>query len=184
MDTRVPMVTGKVKEGNNVSTYVGNTRTILDLLNSDRMTQGWNGGGTSEIICHSRARKSEAQENCGSKCEFDKSLEVIFLRPIYFILISLVSPLEKSRHSFVGEAAAVRSAIGIFLSAFGEQSSLCYLIVVDWKIFESEANVPHMVHRWRDKLLQYQLVLWHRSEMMMWECNMMLQYNKATQPWR
>ena len=34
------MVTGKVKEGNNVSTYVGNTRTILDLLNSDRMTQG------------------------------------------------------------------------------------------------------------------------------------------------
>ena len=60
------------------------------------------------------ARKSEAQENGGGKCEFYKSLEGMHLRQIYFVLRSTVSPLEKSRHRFVGEAAAVRWSIGKF----------------------------------------------------------------------
>ena len=60
------------------------------------------------------ARKSEAQEKDGRECEFDKSLEGMRLRPIYFISRSTVSPLENSRHSFVGEADSVRLAIGKF----------------------------------------------------------------------
>ena len=60
------------------------------------------------------ARKSEVQEKDGGKCEFDKSLEGMRLRPIYFISISTVPPLERSIHSFVGESAAVMWAIGKF----------------------------------------------------------------------
>ena len=60
------------------------------------------------------ARKSEAQEKDDIKCEFDKYLEEIRLRPIVFISISTVLLLEKSRHSFVGEAYAVRLAIEKF----------------------------------------------------------------------
>ena len=41
------------------------------------------------------ARKSEAQEKDGGKCEYEYSLEGMFLRPIYFILISTVPPLER-----------------------------------------------------------------------------------------
>ena len=60
------------------------------------------------------ARKSEVQEKDGGKCEFYNSLEGMRLRPIYFISGSTVSPLEKSRHIFVGETAAVRWVIGNF----------------------------------------------------------------------
>ena len=43
------------------------------------------------------AIKSDEQEKDGGKCEFDKSLEGICLRPISFISILTVSPLEMSR---------------------------------------------------------------------------------------
>ena len=58
------------------------------------------------------ARKPEAQKKDGGKCEFENYLEGMRLRPIYFISISTMSPLEKSRHSFVREAATVRWVIG------------------------------------------------------------------------
>ena len=38
------------------------------------------------------------------------------------------------------------------------------------KIFESEANVPHVVHRWQSKMLQYQLVIWNQPASMIREC--------------
>ena len=61
-----------------------------------------------------KKKKLEAQEKAGSKCEFDKSLEVIRLQPISCISRSTVLPLENSRHSFVKEGAEVRWAIGKF----------------------------------------------------------------------
>ena len=60
------------------------------------------------------ARKSEAKEKYSEKCEFDKSLEGIYLRPISFISISTVLPLEKSINRFVVGASTVRRAIGNF----------------------------------------------------------------------
>ena len=60
------------------------------------------------------SRNPEAKEKEGGKYEFYKSLEGMFLRPIYFILISTVTPLENSRHTFVGEEATLRRAIGKF----------------------------------------------------------------------
>ena len=52
------------------------------------------------------------------------------------------------------------------------------------KLFESEANVPHVVHRRKAELLHYQFLMWHRPERTMWECDIFLQYNKATESWR
>ena len=54
------------------------------------------------------AIKEEAQEKSGEKCEFENYLEGMRPWPIYFISRSMVSSLERSKHSFVGESATVR----------------------------------------------------------------------------
>ena len=41
------------------------------------------------------ARKADSKEKASEKCEFDKYLEGMRLRPISFISIPTVSPLEK-----------------------------------------------------------------------------------------
>ena len=93
--------------------------------------------------------KSEAKEKAVKKCEFYKSLEGMRLRPIYSTSRSTVLPLEKSRHSFVLEAAAVRWAIGKFRKYLWRSE---FTVLSDCsgmkKIFESEANITHVVHRW------------------------------------
>ena len=61
---------------------------------------------------------ADAQEKDSRKCEFDNSLDGMRLRPISFISRSTVSPLEKSRHIFVGEVAALRWAAGKFRKYF------------------------------------------------------------------
>ena len=69
-------------------------------------------------------------------------------------------PLENSRHSFVGEEATVRWAIGKFRKyLWGLESTILSDYSGMQEIFDSEANVPHVVHRWQDKLLHYQLVI-------------------------
>ena len=57
------------------------------------------------------ARESKAQQKYCGKCEFEKSLEGMHLQPFYFISRSTMSPLENSRHGFVGEADTMRWAI-------------------------------------------------------------------------
>ena len=52
------------------------------------------------------------------------------------------------------------------------------------KLFLSETNVPHVVHRWQDKMLKYKFVIWHQPERMMWECDMLSHYKNATKLWR
>ena len=63
----------------------------------------WSKGGMGAVIMQVydsvEERKAYSKEK-SEKCEFDKSLEVMRLRPIYFISRSTVSPLENSRHSF------------------------------------------------------------------------------------
>ena len=66
----------------------------------------WSKDGMGMVLLQedvsSEARNSEAKEKDDGKCELGKSLKGMRLRPIYFILISTVSSLENSRHSFVG----------------------------------------------------------------------------------
>ena len=57
----------------------------------------WSKDGIVAVLLQSdvsdEARKKEAQEKAGGNCEFDKSLEVMRLRPISFISRSTVLPL-------------------------------------------------------------------------------------------
>ena len=71
------------------------------------------------------------------------------LQPISFISRSTVSSLENSIKIFVGEAAAVRWAMVKFRKYLwvSEFTVLSYCSGMK-KCFESEANVPHVVHRW------------------------------------
>ena len=59
-------------------------------------------------------------------------------------------------------------------------------VILKWtgKIFESETNVPHVVHRWKYNFFRYQFVMWHWPEIMMWEWDIHPRYNKATESWR
>ena len=120
---------------------------------------GWSKYGIGVMILQAdvseEAINLEAQEKYGRKCEFDKSLELMRLRPISFILRSTVSPLENSKHIFLVEAAAVRWDIGNFRKYFWGSglTVMSYCSGLE-KIFESETNVTHVVHRWRAKLLQ------------------------------
>ena len=111
MEYREPKVTGKVKERNLSGPYLARPDPCRRLY----IKTEWSNYGMWAVLFQEdvseEARKSEAQEKDGGKCEFDKSLEGISLRKIYFISISTVSPLDKSRHSFVGGAASVRWAI-------------------------------------------------------------------------
>ena len=52
------------------------------------------------------------------------------------------------------------------------------------KIPKSEANVPHVVHRWRAELLQYQFVIWQQLAKNSLERDMLSQYNRAKKLWR
>ena len=108
------------------------------------------------------ATKVEAQEKVGENGEFDKYPERIRLWPIS------VSPLEKSRYSFLREAATVRWDTGEFRHyLWGEEFTVLSNCNVLKTFFELENNVPHMVHRWRSELLQYQFVIYHHPERMM-----------------
>ena len=60
------------------------------------------------------ARAAEAQEAKGGKCEFDRKPGGIRLRPIAFISRRTQTALENSSHSYVGEAATIRWAVGRF----------------------------------------------------------------------
>ena len=87
----------------------GPTSVISDPSRRFYINTDWSNDGMGEVHFQAdvseEARKSEAQEKSGGKCEFEYSLEGMRLRPISFISGSTVSPLEKSRHGFVGEAA-------------------------------------------------------------------------------
>ena len=90
----------------------------------------WSNNGMGAVLIQEdvsqKARKEEAQEKDDVKCEFEKSVEVMCLRPIcfipvsmvlsiYFISRSMVSPLEKRIHSFVRESVTVKWDMGKFI---------------------------------------------------------------------
>ena len=72
----------------------------------------WSEDGIIEVILQSEDSEevieSESQKKDGVKCKFYKSLEGLRLCPISLLSIETVSPLERSRHIFLGEAAALR----------------------------------------------------------------------------
>ena len=62
------------------------------------------------------AREAEASEADGGKCLFDRTIEGLRLRPIAFISRRTQTAVEKSSHSYVGEAATIRWAVVNFIN--------------------------------------------------------------------
>ena len=80
---------------------------------------------------------------------------------------------SRSRYSKVGHRKVYKVLGGIIIHG---------TVILHWTeiVFESEDNVPHVVHRWRDEFLKYQFVICHQLARMVWECVMLSHYNKAT----
>ena len=131
------------------------------------------------------AKAAEQEEINGRKCQFDITLSGLRLRPIAF-LDRVNSPAEKSYHSYVGEAATGRWAMGKFkkylLGAEFTWIADCY---GPKKFFEeAPTDSSHMIQQWRAELLSYQFVGVHRPARMLWEYNLLSRYNTATEEWR
>ena len=145
---------------------VGPTLAIPDSSRRFCINTDWSKYGIRAVLMQSddsvEAINEKAPETFGVKFEFDKYLEVMFLQPVSFISKSTVSTLKNSRHSFLEDSTAVRWYIINFRQYLwvAEFTVLSYCSGLQ-KSFESEANVPHVLHRWRDEFLQYQLVIWH-----------------------
>ena len=81
----------------NKDIVAGPTLEILDRYRRFYIKTDWPkdgmGGFLLQVDKSVEARNSESQENSGGRCEFDKSLEVLHLCPIYFSSIETVSPL-------------------------------------------------------------------------------------------
>ena len=154
MEYRGPKVTGTVIERYFIRTYFRKTRPLYKVLHQNILFQGWNWICASERICIRGSNKFRVSRTKRLKVWVWQFLGRNAPTTNFFISISTVYLLEKSIYSFVREAATVRWAIGKFRNYFwgSEFMLLSYCSVL--KIFESEPNVPHVVHRWRDELLQ------------------------------
>ena len=53
------------------------------------------------------SRTQKLQEIEGKKCAFDQTISGLYLRPIVFISQRMKEGMEKSMHSYVGEAATL-----------------------------------------------------------------------------
>ena len=131
-----------------------------------------------------QATNAEARELAGGKCEFDKTKSGLRLRPIAF-LDRTNTPGEHSYHSFTGEAAAGRWAIGKF-------KKYLYGVEFTWltdcsglrQFFESDDSYGHVTQRWRAELLRFQFSIEHRPGRMLTECDALSRYNTETKKWR
>ena len=78
----------------------------------------WSKEGMGAVLLQAddsdEARAAEKAEKDGGRCEFDRTIEGLRLRPIAFISRRTQTAIEKSAHSYVGEAGTIRWAVGKF----------------------------------------------------------------------
>ena len=78
----------------------------------------WSKDGMGAVLLQAddseEARAAEEREVQGGKCELDRTPDGLRLLPIAFIPRRTKTAFEKSSHSYVGEAATIRWAVGQF----------------------------------------------------------------------
>ena len=85
----------------------------------------------------------------------------------------------------MGEQATVKWVIGNPVNyLWGEEFTVLYSCSGMKKFFDSEYNINHVVQSLLAELLQCQLIILHRTEKMVWECDMLSKYNNYTEYWR
>ncbi len=91
---------------------------------------------------------------------------------------------ELSYHSYVGEAATGRWAIGKFRKYLtGREFTWLTDCSGLRQFFESDIGSNRTLQRWRVELLQYHFMIEHRPAAMLTECDTLSRYNAATAEW-
>src|SRR5210317_831761 len=130
------------------------------------------------------AEEAMLREIRGGKCEFDKAIKGLRLRPIAFIS-RICKGKERDYHSYVGEAAtglwAMRKykqwLIGMEFTWISDCSGLT-------KFFEGTADITHTLQRWRLELLSLNFTIVHRPARMLVECDLLSRYQGMVESWR
>ena len=131
-----------------------------------------------------QAIKAEAEECAGGKCAFDRTKSGLRLRPIAFIS-RMSTEAELSYHSYVGEAATGRWAIGKFRKYLtGREFTWLTDCSGLRQFFESDIGSNRTLQRWRAEMIQFHFMIEHRPAAMLTECDTLSRYNAATAEWR
>ena len=77
-------------------------------------SKDWMGAVLLQANDSPESRAAEKREAEGGRCEFDKTSSGLRLRSIAFISRKTQTAIKKSAHSYVGEAATIRWAVGRF----------------------------------------------------------------------
>lgn len=150
----------------------------------------WSKDGMGAVLLQAddseEARAAEEREKHGGRCEFDCSASGLCLRPIAFISRKTQTGLlERSSHSYVGEVATIRWAMGKFKKHLVGAE---FTVLTDCSglktFFENTDHASHVIQCWKAKLLQFHFLIEHRPAQMMWECNMLSRYNCTMDAWR
>ena len=85
MESRGTKVNRRVKEIYFIRAYFRNTRPVYNVIHQNILVQGCNGSSVFAIRLFSGGKKARGTKKEGGTFEFDKSLEIMHLCPIYFI---------------------------------------------------------------------------------------------------
>jgi hypothetical protein len=133
--------------------------------------------------CSKEEEGAMMREVKGGKCEFDKTVNGLRLRPISFISMRRQATL--SRHSFVGKASTGRWATLKFKHHFiGREFTWITDCSGLLKFFKTDYEATHTMQRWKLELLRFDFTIVHRPAQMLTECDMLSQYNTWTEAWR
>jgi hypothetical protein len=163
---------------------------VLKRPDSNRrfyLKSDWSAHAQGAVLLQAGCTKEEEEaiqrEINGERCEFEKTIGGLRLRPIAFISQRREEP--SSRHSFVGEAATGRWAmlkfkhwlIGCEFTWITDCSGLL-------KFFEADYEATHTIQRWKLELLRFDFTIVHRPARMLTECDMLSRYNTWVSKWK
>ena len=130
------------------------------------------------------AQAAETRERNGGRCEFDRTKSGIRLRPLAFI-DRITSASERSYHSYVGEVAAGRWAIGKFYKfLYGSEFTWLTDCSSVQHFMTAESRVDHRLQCWKAELSQFAFTVEHRPALMLTECDTLSRYNTTVNTWR
>ena len=108
------------------------------------------------------ASTAEDRERAGGKCDFDCTKSGLRLRPIAF-LDRTTTPPEWSFHSYVGEVATGRWAIGKFFKyLYGTEFTWLTDCLGIQFFMDSDTRANHMLQCWKAELSQFAFMVEHR----------------------
>lgn len=164
---------------------------VLQRADSNRrflIKTDWSKLAFGAVLCQadtsSEAETALLKEIEGDKCEFDKTLSGLRLRPVDFASRTCKGP-ECNYHSYVGEAACGRWAFQKFRKwLVGREFTWITDCSGLTRFFEGEANITHTTQRWRLELLAYNFTIVHRPARMLVECDLLSRYESVVANWR